>query len=111
MYALVQQREQIVENKHNHIDSLKLKILLEEDKSRIRDLKSQVGILWGQIKRENKYIDALKSNIEDIQEQIEETDDTKSRKSQSEKSSLKRKSISKLDETMKRVVGISRLKF
>lgn len=109
--ALIQQREQNVTDKTNRITDLKLMILETRDDARKRDLKQQVGILWGQIKRENQYIDTLKDSIEDIQIQLEEMGVTISRKSKGKRSVLKRSDLSGLNKTMKKVVGINQLKF
>jgi hypothetical protein len=86
-------------------------ILETRDDARKRDLKQQVGILWGQIKRENQYIDTLKDSIEDIQIQLEEMGVTISRKSKGKRSVLKRSDLSGLNKTMKKVVGVNQLKF
>lgn len=109
--ALIQQREQNVTDKTNRIADLKLMILETRDDARKRDLKQQVGILWGQIKRENQYIDTLKDSIEDIQIQLEEMGVTISRKSKGKRSVLKRNDLSGLNKTMKKVVGVNQLKF
>lgn len=109
--ALIQQREQNVIDKTNRIADLKLMILETRDDARKRDLKQQVGILWGQIKRENQYIDTLKDSIEDIQIQLEEMGVTISRKSKGKRSVLKRSDLSGLNKTMKKVVGVNQLKF
>jgi hypothetical protein len=109
--ALIQQREQNVTDKTNRITDLKLMILETRDDARKRDLKQQVGILWGQIKRENQYIDTLKDSIEDIQIQLEEMGVTISRKSKGKRSVLKRSDLSGLNKTMKKVVGVNQLKF
>lgn len=109
--ALIQQREQNVTDKINRIADLKLMILETQDDARKRDLKQQVGILWGQIKRENQYIDTLKDSIEDIQIQLEEMGVTISRKSKGKRSVLKRSDLSGLNKTMKKVVGVNQLKF
>ncbi|NLK88511.1 MAG: hypothetical protein GX279_13665 [Clostridiaceae bacterium] len=109
--ALIQQREQNVIDKTNRIADLKLMILETQDDARKRDLKQQVGILWGQIKRENQYIDTLKDSIEDIQIQLEEMGVTISRKSKGKRSVLKRSDLSGLNKTMKKVVGVNQLKF
>ena len=109
--ALIQQREQNVTDKTNRITDLKLMILETRDDARKRDLKQQVGILWGQIKRENQYIDTLKDSIEDIQIQLEEMGGTISRKSKGKRSVLKRSDLSGLNKTMKKVVGVNQLKF
>jgi len=109
--ALIQQREQNVTDKTNRIADLKLMILETQDDARKRDLKQQVGILWGQIKRENQYIDTLKDSIEDIQIQLEEMGVTISRKSKGKRSVLKRSDLSGLNKTMKKVVGVNQLKF
>ena len=109
--ALIQQREQNVTDKTNRIADLKLMILETRDDARKRDLKQQVGILWGQIKRENQYIDTLKDSIEDIQIQLEEMGVTISRKSKGKRSVLKRSDLSGLNKTMKKVVGVNLLKF
>jgi|LSQX01.2.fsa_nt_gb hypothetical protein len=109
--ALIQQREQNVTDKTNRIADLKLMILETRDDARKRDLKQQVGILWGQIKRENQYIDTLKDSIEDIQIQLEEMGVTISRKSKGKRSVLKRSDLSGLNKTMKKVVGVNQLKF
>lgn len=108
--ALIQQREQNVIDKTNRIADLKLMILETQDDARKRDLKQQVGILWGQIKRENQYIDTLKDSIEDIQIQLEEMGVTISRKSKGKRSVLKRSDLSGLNKTMKKVVGVNQLK-
>lgn len=109
--ALIQQREQNVIDKTNRIADLKLMILETRDDARKRDLKQQVGILWGQIKRENQYIDTLKDSIEDIHIQLEEMGVTISRKSKGKRSVLKRSDLSGLNKTMKKVVGVNQLKF
>lgn len=109
--ALIQQREQNVTDKTNRIADLKLMILETRDDARKRDLKQQVGILWGQIKRENQYIDTLKDSIEDIHIQLEEMGVTISRKSKGKRSVLKRSDLSGLNKTMKKVVGVNQLKF
>ena len=109
--ALIQQREQNVTDKTNRIADLKLMILETREDARKRDLKQQVGILWGQIKRENQYIDTLKDSIEDIQIQLEEMGVTISRKSKGKRSVLKRSDLSGLNKTMKKVVGVNQLKF
>lgn len=109
--ALIQQREQNVTDKTNRIADLKLMILETQDDARKRDLKQQVGILWGQIKRENQYIDTLKDSIEDIHIQLEEMGVTISRKSKGKRSVLKRSDLSGLNKTMKKVVGVNQLKF
>lgn len=109
--ALIQQREQNVIDKTNRIADLKLMILETQDDARKHDLKQQVGILWGQIKRENQYIDTLKDSIEDIQIQLEEMGVTISRKSKGKRSVLKRSDLSGLNKTMKKVVGVNQLKF
>jgi hypothetical protein len=109
--ALIQQREQNVIDKTNRIADLKLMILETQDDARKRDLKQQVGILWGQIKRENQYIDTLKDSIEDIQIQLEEMGVTISRKSKGKRSVLKRSDLSGLNKTIKKVVGVNQLKF
>jgi hypothetical protein len=109
--ALIQQREQNVTDKTNRIADLKLMILETRDDARKRDLKQQVGILWGQIKRENQYIDTLKDSIEDIQIQLEEMGVTISRKSKGKRSVLKRSDLSGLNKTMKKIVGVNQLKF
>lgn len=108
--ALIQQREQIVNDKTDRITELKVMILETRDDARKRDLRAQVGILWGQIKRENRYIDTLKDSIEDIQSNLEEMGVTISRKSKAKQSALKRDKLSRLDKTIKDVVGINRLK-
>lgn len=109
--ALIQQREQIVNDKTDRITELKVMILETRDDARKRDLRAQVGILWGQIKRENRYIDTLKDSIEDIQSNLEEMGVTISRKSKGKRSVLKRGDLSGLNKTMKKVVGVNQLKF
>jgi hypothetical protein len=110
--ALIQQREQIVKDKTDRITELKVRLLgVKDDAQERRDLKAQVGILWGQVKRENQYIDTLKDNVEDIQLQLEEMGVTVSRKSKAKRSAVKRGNIANLDATIKRVVGINRLQF
>ena len=110
--ALIQQREQIVKDKTDRITELKVRLLsVKDDTQERRDLKAQVGIIWGQVKRENQYIDTLKDNVEDIQLQLEEMGVTVSRKSKAKRSAVKRGNIATLDATIKRVVGINRLQF
>ena len=110
--ALIQQREQIVKDKTDRITELKVRLLsVKDDTQERRDLKAQVGIIWGQLKRENQYIDTLKDNVEDIQLQLEEMGVTVSRKSKAKRSAVKRGNIATLDATIKRVVGINRLQF